>query len=346
MPGWLGRLRRLVFGRPVTNASALEHRLPIHLALAVFASDALSSVAYATGEILIVLGAVFVAGTQAAALGYQLPITFCIVLLVLIVTASYHMAIAHYPTSGGAYTVAKSNLGVLPGLTAASALTIDYIMTVAVSVSAGVAELSSAFPGLHQWRVWIAVGLVVLIALANLRGVREAGWIFALPAYSFILVIGTLIISSVYHALTGTVQVARTPLEVITPVGSLGLLVLLRAFSNGCSAMTGIEAVSNGISAFKPPEAKHAQQTLLLLAGTLIFLFVGVGFSASVYHVQPSHMETVLTQLARANFGEGVMYHLTAYVTLMILMIAANTSFAGFRGCCRSSPPTAMLRGS
>ncbi len=145
MPGWLGRLRRLVFGRPVTNASALEHRLPIHLALAVFASDALSSVAYATGEILIVLGAVFVAGTQAAALGYQLPITFCIVLLVLIVTASYHMAIAHYPTSGGAYTVAKSNLGVLPGLTAASALTIDYIMTVAVSVSAGVAELSSAF---------------------------------------------------------------------------------------------------------------------------------------------------------------------------------------------------------
>jgi amino acid transporter len=330
MPGWLGRFRRLIFGRPVTSAAALEHRLPIHLALAVFASDALSSVAYATGEILIVLGAVFAAGGQSAALGYQLPITFGIALLVLFVTSSYHMAIAHYPTSGGAYTVAKTNLGILPGLTAASALAIDYIMTVAVSVSAGVAELGSTFQALHPWRVYIAVGLVVLIALANLRGVREAGWIFALPAYSFILIIGSLIFSSVYHAITGTVVPAQTPLEAIAPVGSLGLLVILRAFSNGCSAMTGIEAVSNGISAFKPPEAKHAQQTLVLLAGTLIFLFVGVGFSASVYHVIPSHIETVLTQLARANFGEGLMYHLTAYVTLLILMVAANTSFAGF----------------
>lgn len=329
MPGWLGRVRRFVFGRPVTSAHALEHRLPISLALPVFASDALSSVAYATGEILIVLGGVFAASGAGSAIGLQLPITLSIVMLVLIVTASYHMAIAHYPSSGGAYTVAKSNLGVIPALTAAAALTISYITTVAVSVSAGLAELCSAFQGLQPYRVWLAVALVALIALANLRGAREAGWIFAFPAYSFILVVGTLALSSIYHVITNTVQPAAQPLGAIEPVGALGLLVVLRAFSNGCSAMTGIEAVSNGVSAFKPPEAKHAQQTLILLAGILIFLFVGVGYSTWAFHIVPSHVETVLTQLARANFGTGVMYHLTAYVTLLILLVAANTSFAG-----------------
>jgi amino acid transporter len=330
MPGWFGRFRRVVFGRPVPSAAALEHRLPVGLALPVFASDALSSVAYATEEILIVLAATFAANRVGSAAGLQVPITLAIVGLILIVAASYRMAIAHYPTSGGSYTVAKHNLGAYPGLTAAAALAIDYIMTVAVSVSAGVAALTSAFPVLYPWRVWLAVVLVAFIAFVNLRGVREAGWIFALPAYSFIMLIGILIFSSLYHYLTGTVVPAPPPAGAIAPLHSLALLVILRAFSNGCSAMTGIEAVSNGVSAFKVPEVKHAQQTMVALALILMFLFTGVGFSAHAYQIVPTHLETVVSQLARSNFGGGVLYHLIAYATLAILLVAANTSYAGF----------------
>jgi amino acid transporter len=319
-----------VFGKPVPTTASLHHRLPVFLALPVFASDALSSVAYGTEEILIVLAGATAAASSGTAVGLQLPITIAISILVLIVVASYRQAIAHYPTSGGSYTVAKNNLGAIPGLVAAAALAIDYTLTVAVSVSAGVAAVTSAFPVLHQWRVELVVALVIFISLVNLRGVKESGWVFALPAYSFIACLTVLICTSVYHALTGTVVPAPAPADAITPLGGLTLLVILRAFSNGCSAMTGVEAVSNGVSAFQPPEVKHARITLALLAGILLFMFLGVGFSAHIYGIMPSHTDTVISQLARANFGSGWMYQLIAYTTLAILLVAANTSYADF----------------
>lgn len=331
MPGWVGRLRRLVFGKPVPSAQRYAHRLPVALALAVFASDALSSVAYATEEVLIVLAAVYLYAGGPSATGLQIAISVGIAILIAIVAFSYRMAIAHYPTSGGSYTVAKNNLGMYPGLVAAAALAIDYIMTVAVSVSAGVAALTSAVPSLFEYRVWIAVGLVVFIALVNLRGVREAGWVFALPAYSFITMIFILCGTSLWHIFV-LHQIPHVPVPegAVTPVASLSILVILRAFSNGCSAMTGVEAVSNGVSAFKVPEVKHAQQTLLVLAVILILMFLGTGVSAHYYGIIPSHHETVISQLARANFGSGLIYQLVTYSTLLILMVAANTSYADF----------------
>jgi len=330
MPGPIGLVRRLVFGRPVPTAAGLAHRLPIYLALPVFASDALSSVAYATEEILFVLAAAWALGNAGPATGLLMPVTAAIVVLILIVVNSYRNAVHHYPTSGGSYTVAKHNLGVYPGLTAAAALAIDYVMTVAVSVSAGIAAVTSAYPVLYHYRVELALVGLGLMALVNLRGVKESGWTFALPAYGFIVAIGLVILSSVYHYLCGTIVPVPPAAGAITPIAAVSVLIVLRAFSNGCSAMTGVEAVSNGISAFAPPEARNASRTLAILAGLLVFLFAGVGFSAHVYGVLPSHTETVVSQLARANFGHGFLYSIVAYSTLAILLVAANTSFAGF----------------
>jgi len=324
------RLKRLLFGAPLSTSVQFHHRLPIFLALPVFASDALSSVAYGTEEILIVLAAAYTYAGGPAALGYQIPISVGIAVLMLIVATSYRRAIHLYPTSGGSYTVSRRNLGATAGLVAGAALMIDYILTVAVSVSAGVAALTSYFQDLHPYRVALAVLLVIFIAFINLRGVRESGWWFAVPAYSFIAMIALLIVSSLVHYFTGTVQQVLALPDAIKPEHGLQLFVILRAFSNGCSAMTGVEAVSNGVSAFQPPEAKNAAKTLLILILLLIAMFLGVGFAANVYHVVPTHSETVLTQLARANFGSGIITALIAYTTLAILMVAANTSFAGF----------------
>lgn len=338
MPGWIGPVRRLIFGRPVPSHAHLAHRLPVSLALPIFASDAVSSVAYGTEEVLIVLAGAFAYSGAGSASGYLMYLALPIAILIAIVAFSYRQAIAYYPTSGGSYAVAKGNLGVYPGLVAAAALVIDYIMTVAVSVSAGVAALTSAFPILHSYKVWLAVVLVVFIALINLRGVRESGLIFALPAYAFIGSVLLLSVVSCAHyffgSVFGPVQLCPLPTDPILPVSTLGMLVFLRAFSNGCSALTGVEAVSNGVSAFKVPEVKHAQQTLVFLAVILILMFLGVSFSAHIYHVVPSHVETVLSQLARASFGDSLLgnigYQVITYATLLILMIAANTSYAGF----------------
>lgn len=324
------RFKRLVLGAPLSSSVQLHHRLPIFLALPVFASDALSSVAYGTEEILIVLAAAWSVPGGPPALGMQLPISIAIAVLMLIVANSYRRAIHLYPTSGGSYTVSRRNLGATWGLVAGAALMIDYILTVAVSVSAGVAALTSYFQQLQPMRVELAVILVLFIAYINLRGVRESGWWFAVPAYSFVLMIGALIVSSVWHYLTGTVQPVPLAPEAISVQHGLGLFVILRAFSNGCSSLTGVEAVSNGVSAFQPPEARNAAKTLMILILTLIVMFLGVGFAAHVYQVVPSHSITLLTQLARANFGNGLLTALVAYATLAILMVAANTSFAGF----------------
>lgn len=333
------RLKALLFGRPLATSVHLEHRLPIVLALPVFASDALSSVAYATEEVLIVLAAAMLPGGLAGT-GYLIPISLGIAVLMVIVATSYRRAILLYPQSGGSYTVARRNLGANYGMMAGSALIIDYILTVAVSVSAGVAALTSYFPQLEPSKVLLGIALVAFVTLINLRGVRESGIWFALPAYTFVSCILLVILASLYHYLTGTVVPAPLAPDAVLPnpahslAGWAGVLLLAKAFSNGCSALTGVEAVSNGVGNFQPPEAQNAAKTLAVLIGTLVTLFLGLGFAASVYGVLPVEGgETVISQVARAAFaslpGGSALYALTIGATLAVLMVASNTAFAG-----------------
>lgn len=340
---WWTAWRRLVIGVPIPTTGALHHRLPIYLALPVFASDAVSSVAYSTQEILMVLAGVTMA-SGASALRWQFGISLAIAILVLIIATSYYRAVLLYPTSGGSYTVTKSNLGPMLGLVAGAALLIDYIMTVAVSISSGVDAMVSVYPNLSSTRVAIAVVLVALLALANLRGVKESGWLFAFPLYCFIsLLIGVIFVTITRYILAGGHIMPmgtaaslpahlRLPESLILPKAgaTLGLFLVLRAFANGCSAMTGTEAVSNGVSAFEPPEAKHAAQTLVMLALIIIILTLGIGFAAHMYHVIPSAHETVLSMVTRATFGYTLPYYATQFATLAILIVAANTSYADF----------------
>jgi len=333
-------LRSIILGQPLATSVQLEHRLPIILALPVFASDALSSVAYATEELLIVLAQTPWHSSTAfnATLGgipIAVAISLAIAVLLVIVGISFYQAINLYPAGGGSYSVVRDYLGPLSGMVAASALTIDYILTVAVSISAGVAALVSTYPEeLAPYRVIFALLLVVLITTINLRGARESGWIFAVPAYTFIALVSLVIMSSIYHALFVNISgkiITTVPDPVhIEPGHAFGLFMVLRAFSNGCSAMTGVESVADGASAFKPPEARNASKTLILLIGILIFLFLGVGYAANVYHAKPSYAVTVIAQLAEANFGRNLLFWLTIIATTAVLMVAANTSFAGF----------------
>ena len=244
---------------------------------------------------------------------------------------SYRQTIHAYPSGGGAYIVAKENLGEMPALIAASALLIDYILTVAVSIAAGVAALTSAFPQWIDHRVAMALAFVVILTLGNLRGIRESGKIFAAPTYFFIVSLLALIAVGAWRAMTGTVQ----PVEPAEPMASLGqpltLFLLLRAFSNGCTAMTGVEAVSNGVPAFKPPEAKNAAATMMIMAVLSITMFLGITLLAQAYGILPSEQETVVSQLARGVFGgRGVPYYLVQAATMLILVLAANTAYADF----------------
>ena len=331
------RLLRGLFGNPLATSVHLEHRLPIFLALPVFASDAISSVAYGPQEILLVLASTAVAaGSKISAAGYLIPISLAIAVLMLIVAFSYRRAVHLYPTSGGSYTVAKSNLGPMVGLVAAAALLIDYIMTVAVSISSGVDALTSANTELKPYTVTIALLLVVFITLINLRGTKESGWWFALPLYSFVVMLTLLIFTAMFHYYTGQVHPLPPPENPVqpSPFHLLTLFVILHAFANGCSSMTGVEAVSNGVSAFQPPEPRNAARTLALMVAILVFTFLGVSFAAHAYHVIPADPNqggvTVLAQLAEVSFGRNILFYLTQYSTLAILMVAANTSFADF----------------
>jgi len=348
-------LRRLIYGQPLSSAEALEHRLPIVLALPVFASDAISSVAYSTQEILMVLAGVSMIG--ASALGYQIWISIAIVILVMIVAFSYRRAVVLYPSSGGSYTVTKSNLGPFMGLIAAAALLIDYIMTVAVSISSGVDALRSAYPIFNgpvhlvhfdlSKPMLISLVFVGLLTLANLRGAKESGLLFALPLYSFVVLTAIVIVTTlVRYGLTlathghwqmmgtdpGLPESLRLPGDLILPKAgvTLGLFIILKAFSNGCSAMTGVEAVSNGVSAFRPPEAKNAAKTLAIMVSILIFLVLGIGLAAHLFGVIPSQNETVLSMVTRAAFGRTILFYATQIATLAILLVAANTSYADF----------------
>jgi amino acid transporter len=324
--GIFSQIKRVVVGEPIPSHLAHHERLSRFTGLAVLSSDPLSSVAYATEEILRVLVLVGV-----GALSIATPIAFVIATILAVVVFSYRQTIHAYPSGGGAYIVAKDNLGETPALIAAGALLIDYVLTVAVSIAAGVAAITSAFPDLHINRVEMTVGFVIVIMLGNLRGIRESGRIFALPTYFFVVSLLILIGVGAWRALTGTIA----PVEAVNPLEPTGqtltLFLLLTAFSNGCTAMTGVEAVSNGVPAFKPPEAKNAAATMLMMATLSITMFIGITLLAHAYQVMPSDQETVVSQIARGVFGgRGVPYYLVQAGTMLILVLAANTAYADF----------------
>jgi amino acid transporter len=334
-------LKRFLLGRPIATAQAIHERLSKRVALAVFSSDALSSTAYATEEILLVL-AVAAAYTHSNALfWYVLPISVAIAGLLWIVSLSYRQTIHAYPSGGGAYIVAKDNLGVYAGLTAAAALLVDYVLTVSVSVSAGVAAITSvaqgtALAGLSEHRVALCVAAILVITLANLRGVRESGAIFSIPTYVFVVGFIGMIVWGVGHYLTaGT---AATPASEALKFAEgyrlqpLSTFLLLGAFANGCAALTGVEAISNGITAFKQPESQNAATTLLWMVVILSIMFLGTSLLAYLYQVHPREHETVISQFARTIFTGpmGWAYYLIQGATAAILVLAANTSFADF----------------
>jgi amino acid transporter len=321
----LNSLKKLLVGSPLATAQARHERLSKTAALAVFSSDALSSVAYATEEILLIL---VLAGTTA--LHYSIPIGFAIAGLIAVVVSSYRQTIFAYPQGGGSYIVTKDNLGTLPGLISGGALLIDYLLTVAVSVAAGVAALTSAVPGLYDYRVGIGVGFVAAITLANLRGLRESGNLFALPTYLFIGFVTILILYGLVRWTFGWDAAAHVPDPRIAAVQELSVFLVLRAFASGCAALTGVEAVSDGVPAFKPPEAKNARIVLAWLGVILISLFVGITFLTRHYHLTPLPEQTILSQLARQIFGDGVLYYAIQASTMLILVLAANTAFADF----------------
>jgi amino acid transporter len=316
-------LKRLLVGAPMPLAQARHERLTKTVALAVFSSDALSSVAYSTEEILLIL---VLAGTAAAHLTN--PIALAIAALLTVVAISYQQTIHAYPSGGGSYIVARANLGPNPGLVAAAALLIDYVLTVSVSVAAGVAAITSAFPPLLGHRVALGVFFVVAIAAANLRGVRESGRLFAAPTYLFIVSFVIMVVVGLYRWLWGSLPALPPHAEAATT--ALTWFLVLRAFSAGCTALTGIEAISNGVPAFRPPEARNASITMGWMAFILGSLFVGITVLASAMKIAPRESETVVSQIARALFGDGLFYYLIQASTTLILVLAANTSFADF----------------
>jgi amino acid transporter len=324
--GLLSQLKRFVIGKPIPSRLARHQRLSRVTGLAVLSSDPLSSVAYATEEILRVLVLV-----GAGALTLATPIAFVIATILAIVVFSYRQTIHAYPSGGGAYIVAKDNLGELPGLIAASSLLIDYVLTVAVSIAAGVAAITSAFPDWHLNRVELALVFVLVIMFGNLRGIRESGRLFAVPTYFFVVTILALIAVGAWRVAAGTVA----PVQPTAPVESMGepltLFLLLTAFSNGCTAMTGVEAVSNGVPAFEPPESKNAAATMVLMAVLGITMFLGITLLSHAFQVVPSEEETVVSQLARGVFGaRGIPYYAVQVGTMLILVLAANTAYADF----------------
>jgi len=321
----VGKIRRALVGRPIASEQAIHERLTNVKALAIFSSDALSSVAYATEAIL---GVLILAG--GAAFGYTIPIAIAIAVLLAIVGISYRQTIHAYPNGASAYLVAKANLGTLPSLTAGASLLIDYTLTVAVSVSAGVAAITSALPSLSPWRVEICVAFVGLIILGNLRGIRESGSIFAVPTYLFILSIAVLIFLGVFHSLTGGDVAINAPRESVNAVEGLSLFLVLKAFTAGCTALTGVEAISDGVPAFKKPEADNAAKTLVWMCSILGAMFIGLSFLAHRYGIVPNATETVVSQIARTIVGHNFFYYFIQAMTALILVLAANTSFADF----------------
>jgi amino acid transporter len=322
----LARARRVLFGRPLSNEEELVERLPKWKALPVFSSDVMSSVAYATEASLFTL-----IGVGSQALGWLLPISFAIVGVLALVTLSYRQTIRAYPNGGGSYIVAHANLGALPGLVAAAALLTDYVLTVAVSVSAGVQALYSAFPVLTPIAVPIIVFSILAVMTVNLRGMRESGTIFAAPTYIFLGSALLMIGLGIVRTLLGQAPQVTDIVPAHVPAETFGLLLLMRAFADGCSAMTGTEAVANGVPAFKPPEWQNARTTMLIMSLLLGSMFLGTSFLAHVTGALPAASgESVLSQIGRSVYGPGPLWYLLQLSTMGILILAAQTSFADF----------------
>jgi len=327
----LSVVKGVLLGSPFASAQLVHERLSKVKALAIFSSDALSSSAYATEEILIIL---VLAGS--GALHNSLWIAGLITLLLAIVTVSYRQTIKAYPSGGGAYIVAHENLGRGAGLVAGAALLVDYVLTVSVSVAAGVAAVTSAAPELHDVRVPIGVAMIALITLGNLRGIREAGTLFAVPTYFFIVSMSTVIVVGLAKVIIGDAPGSllheAPPREEVAATQGLTLFLLMRAFSSGSAALTGIEAISNGVPAFKPPEVKNAQATMVWMAMILAFLFLGITFLSSRFGLVPHETggETIVSQLGKATLGQNVLYYAYQVATALVLFLAANTSFNGF----------------
>ena len=319
-------LKRFFVGEPIPSHLAHHERLSRVTGLAVLSSDALSSVAYATDFILATL---VVAG--AAAFSYAIPISLVIASLLAVVAFSYRQTIHAYPTGGGAYIVAKENIGQTAGLVAAASLLVDYTLTVSVSISAGVLAITSAFPELHVYRVEMCLAFLAILMVGNLRGIRESGRIFAVPTYVFVGSIAALLAAGVFRYVTHGVVPVDVPAAPLVTGHRLTTFLLLTAFANGCTAMTGVEAVSNGVPAFRPPESKNASATLVAMAALAISMFVGITVLAHAYHVMPSLKESGVSQLGRAIFGGGTAaYYLLQVATTLILVLAANTAYADF----------------
>ena len=321
----ISAVKKLFVGSPLATAQARHERLSRTSALAVFSSDALSSVAYATEEILLVL---VLAGS--AALTFSIPIGIAIALLIAVVVSSYRQTILAYPHGGGAYIVTKDNLGTLPALVAAGALLIDYVLTGAVSVAAGVAAITSAFPILYDYRIALGVIFIAGIATVNLRGLRESGALFAVPTYLFVVSFAAMLAYGFVRWMFGWEGVPAPAAEPAEMSQALTIFLVLRAFASGCAALTGVEAVSDGVPAFRPPEARNARIVLAWLGIILVTLFIGITFLAHHYQVLPRAEETVVSQLARLIFGGGLLYYEVQAVTMLILVFAANTAFADF----------------
>ncbi|MEY2567423.1 MAG: hypothetical protein QOE35_1952 [Actinomycetota bacterium] len=324
--------KRVLVGRPLASSEQEHQRIPKVIALAVFSSDAISSTAYATEEILFVIAL----GTSSLTLGLNklIPIAIAVAVLLAIVVTSYRRTIFAYPQGGGSYVVSRENLGRVPSLVAGSSILVDYILTVAVSISAGVAAIVSipSFRSLQDHRVPLALALIAIITLANLRGIKESGRIFAVPTYIYILSIGTLVVWGLLRTFFGHIEPVHGDLhfEGALSGGNLGLFLLLKGFSSGAVALTGIEAIADGVPAFRRPESKNAAATLTWMAIILGSLFLGTAILAHHLGPVPTHHETVLSQLGRAVFGQGALYVVLQFATAGILTLAANTAYADF----------------
>jgi amino acid transporter len=319
-------LRRAMFGRLLASAEEIEERLSKVKALATFSSDNLSSVAYATEAIMFTLLA---AGSGSFWL--VMPISALIVTIFVIIVISYRQTIRAYPSGGGSYIVAKENLGTTPALIAAAALLTDYVLTVSVSVAAGILAIVSAFPNLAAYRVEMGVVAIVVVMLINLRGIRESGTAFAFPTYLFLATTLGVIAIGIGRTLLGDAPHVTGVTPLVVPAESLGVLLLMRAFADGCSAITGVEAVSNGVPAFKPVEWQNARTTLTVMGVLVAVMFLGLSYLAGVTGAHPAASgETVISQIGRAIYGTGPIYYVFQLATTGILILAANTSFADF----------------
>jgi amino acid transporter len=329
-----GLVKRLLVGRPLSSSRMEEQKIPKTIALAVYSSDALSSTAYATEEILFVVAL----GASSLALGLSklVPIAIVVAVLLAIVIVSYRQVVFAYPNGGGAYVVSRTNLGEYSGLVAGASLMVDYVLTVAVSISAGVAAIVSIpqFASLAEHRVELGIALIALITLLNMRGVKEAGTMFAIPTYVYMVALGGLLIYGLARSFFGDIAPVPFDPEHYEGAnqfgGSLTIFLLAKGFSSGAVALTGVEAISNGVPSFRRPSAKNAATTLVWMGALLGSLFFGISLLASRLHPYPSHEKTVLSQLSGAVFGEGVLFVILQFATAAILVLAANTAYNGF----------------